>query len=180
MLSKSLSKLEMRAYAEMAWGKGAVDVENLLAVIERANARSRVATQPGENMTHHFHAVVSIDHAEAVIFEFAKDDVSEQHFKATDRQGNIHHKAGSVGSGHTHDSKTYLAAIVAALKPSHEILIVGHGTAKDELASFIRDQVPLLAPRILGVEAMDKPSKGQILAFARKFFESKDLTTPQI
>ena len=131
-------------------------------------------------MTHHFHSVVSIDHAQAVIFEFSADDVSEHRIKATDRQGNIHHKAGSVGSGHAHDSKSYLTAVVSALKPSHEILIVGHGTAKDELASFIRDHAPLLAPRILGVQAVDQPSKGEILAFARKFFEGKDLTTPQI
>jgi hypothetical protein len=50
-------------------------------------------------MPHHFHAVVSIDHAEATIFEFAETDVTEHRIKATDRQGNIHHKAGSVGSG---------------------------------------------------------------------------------
>jgi hypothetical protein len=131
-------------------------------------------------MPHHFHAVVSIDHAEATIFEFAETDVTEHRIKATDRQGNIHHKAGSVGSGHAHDSKSYLTAVVSALKPSHEILIVGHGTAKDELASFIRDHAPLLAPRIMGVKAMDQPTKGEILAFARKFFEAKDLTTPQI
>lgn len=131
-------------------------------------------------MTHHFHAVVSIDHAEAVVFEFAENDVSEHRIKATDRQGNIHHKAGSVGSGHAHDRKSYLAAIVDALKPSHEILIVGHGTAKDELASFIRDHAHLLAPRIMGVRTMDQASDAEILAFARKFFETKDLVTPQI
>jgi hypothetical protein len=131
-------------------------------------------------MMHHFHSVVSIDHAQAVIYEFSADDVSEHRIKATDRQGNIHHKAGSVGSGHAHDSKSYLTAVVSALKPSHEILIVGHGTAKDELASFIRDHAPLLAPRILGVQAVDQPTKGEILAVARKFFEGKDLTTPQI
>src|SRR5580658_10179190 len=115
-------------------------------------------------MTHHFHAVVWIDHAEAVIFEFSEGDVSEHRIQATDRQGNIHHKAGSMGSGHAHDSKTYLTTIAAALKPSHEILIVGHGTAKDELASFIRDHMPLLAPRIMGVETVDQPSKAEILA----------------
>jgi stalled ribosome rescue protein Dom34 len=131
-------------------------------------------------MTHHFHAVVSMDHAEAIVFEFNENDVSEYRIKATDRHGNIHHKAGSVGSGHAHDSKAYLTAIVGALKSSHEFLIVGHGTAKDELASFIRDHAPLLAPHLMGVEAMDQPSKGEILAFARKFFEAKDLTTPQI
>jgi hypothetical protein len=131
-------------------------------------------------MTHHFHAVVAIDHAEATVFEFAENDVSEHRIRAVNRQGNIHHKAGSVGSGHAHDSKAYLTAVVGVLKPSHEILIVGHGTAKDELASFIRDHAPLLAPRIMGVEAIDQPTKGEILAFARKFFEAKDLTTPQL
>jgi hypothetical protein len=131
-------------------------------------------------MPHHFHAVVSIDHSEATVFEFAENDVSEHRIKATDRQGNIHHKAGSVGSGHAHDSKPYLTAVVGALKPSHEILIVGHGTAKDELAGFIRDHAPLLVPRIMGVEAMDQSTKGEILAFARKFFEAKDLMTPQL
>jgi hypothetical protein len=131
-------------------------------------------------MPHHFHAVVSIDHEEATVFEFAENDVTEHRIKTTDRQGNIHHKAGSVGSGHAHGSKTYLTAVAGALKPSHEILIVGHGTAKDELASFIRDHAPLLAPRIMGGEAVDQPTKGQILAFARKFFASKDLMTPQI
>jgi hypothetical protein len=150
-----------------------------LPLFNFADARSRDAAQLGENMMHHFHAVVSIDHAEATILEFSENDVSEHRIKATDRQGNIHHKAGSVGSGHAHDSKSYLATVVNALKPSHEILIVGHGTAKDELASFIRDHAPLLAPRIVGVEAVDQPTKGEILAFARKFFEGKDLTTPQ-
>jgi stalled ribosome rescue protein Dom34 len=131
-------------------------------------------------MPHHFHAVVYVDHAETLVFEFAESGVTETRIQAMDRQGNIHHKAGSVGSGHTHDSKTYLSAIAAALKPSHEILIVGHGTAKDELASFIREHVPSLAPRIMGVEAVDQPSKAEILAFARKFFEAKDLMTPQL
>src|ERR1700722_9178566 len=141
---------------------------------------SRATTRKGTAMSHHFHAVVSIDHAEATVFEFAENDVSEHRIKAADRQGNIHHKAGSVGSGHAHDSKAYLTAVVGALKPSHEILIVGHGTAKDELASFIRDNAPLLAPRIMGVEAIDQPTKGEVLAFARKFFEGKDLMTPQL
>ena len=134
-------------------------------------------------MPHHFHAVVSIDHAEALIIEFALDSVgvvTEHRIRPADRQGNIHHKAGSVGSGHAHDSKSYLTAVTEALRPSHEILIVGHGTAKDELASFIRDRVPALAPHIMGVEAIDQPTKGEILAFARKFFQAKDRTTPQL
>jgi hypothetical protein len=128
----------------------------------------------------HFHAVVFIDHKEALVFEFGGGEVTEHCIKATDRHGNIHHKAGSPASGHAHDSKAYLTAVVDVLKPVHEILIVGHGNAKDELDSFIREHAPLVAPRIMGVKPMDQPTKGEILAFARKFFESRDLSTPQL
>lgn len=129
---------------------------------------------------HHFHAVVSIDHAEATVFELAENDVTEHRIKATDRQGHIHHRAGAGGSGHAHDSKTFLTAIVDALKPSHEILILGHGSAKDELVSFIREHVPELATRVMGVQAIDHPSKGETLALARKFFKAQDRMTSQL
>jgi len=131
-------------------------------------------------MAHHFHAVVSIDHTTAIVLEFSENDVSETRINATDRQGNIHHKAGAVGPGHVQDSRLYLTAVVAALKPSHEILIVGHGTAKYELANFIRDHVPLLVPRVMGVKAVDRLTRDELLACARNFFQIKDLMTPQL
>ncbi len=130
-------------------------------------------------MPQHFHAVVCIDHAEATIFDFTKDDYTERQIKADGGHGNIHHKAGSVGAGHAQDAKSYFTAVAAQLQPSHEILIVGHGTARTDFAHFVRDHVPALASRIMGVEAVDHPTKGEIVAMARKFFESKDLATPQ-
>ena len=54
-------------------------------------------------MTHHFHAVVWIDHREAYIYEIGTEGVNELHIKSPDHEGHIHHKAGSVGSGHSHD-----------------------------------------------------------------------------
>ena len=141
---------------------------------------SRINRFHSENvMTHHFHAAVWIDHREARVFEFSKDDVAEKHIRAPGHEGHIHHKAGTVGPGNSHDAKSYLTEVANALKNSQEILIVGHGTAKTELAHFIRDHVPALAPRIMGVESLDQPTPGQIVAFARKFFEAKDRTTPQ-
>jgi stalled ribosome rescue protein Dom34 len=131
-------------------------------------------------MPHHFHAVVSIDHSEALVLEFSQDDVTEHRIRPKDHEDNIHHKAGTAGPGHTHDAKSYFTEVAAELKPSHEILIVGHGTARTEFAHFVKEHLPALAPRILGVEAMDKATKGEIVAFARKFFETKDRTTPQM
>ncbi|MEJ1968974.1 MAG: hypothetical protein WDN03_10160 [Rhizomicrobium sp.] len=131
-------------------------------------------------MAHHFHSVVWIDHKETRIFEFGTGGIEHHRIHPGERQGNIHHKAGSVGSGHSHEDKHYLSAIADALKPNHEILIVGHGQAKIELAHYIRDHVPALAPRIMGIEALDNPTEGEVVAFARKFFEEKDKTTPQL
>lgn len=130
-------------------------------------------------MTDHFHAVVWIDHKETRIFEFGLSGIEQHRIRSAGGEGHIHHRAGTVGSGHSHESKTYLTAVTDALKPNHEILIVGHGNAKTELAHFIRDHVPALAPRIMGVEAIDRQTEGEVIAFARKFFEAKDLTTPQ-
>ena len=131
-------------------------------------------------MTHHFHAVVWIDHQETRIFEFGQTGIELHRIRAGGDGGTIHHKSGTVGSGHAPIDKHYLRAIVDALTPNHEILIVGHGTAKTELAHFIRDHAPALAPRIMGVETLDKPTEGEVIAFARKFFEIKDRTTPQL
>jgi hypothetical protein len=128
----------------------------------------------------HFHAVVFIDHAEARIFSFGTGGVETKRIRPADHEGHLHHKAGSVGSGHAHEDKHYLTAVADALQPAHEILIVGHGDEKTALAHFIRDHVPALAPRIMGVEALDHPTDPEIVAFARKFFEGKDLTTPQL
>ncbi len=131
-------------------------------------------------MPNHFHAVVCIDHAEALVFEFTQSDVVEHRIRSEGGHGNIHHKAGSLGSGHDHDSKTYLTAVAEALQPSQEILIVGHGTAKDELARFIRDHVATLAPRIKGVETVAQPTKPEIVALARKFFKLADHVAPPL
>jgi hypothetical protein len=131
-------------------------------------------------MPQHFHAVVCIDHAEALILDFSKDAFNERRIVATDRHGHIHHRAGSPGSGHEHDSKAYFEAVAIQAGLAQEILIIGHGDAKTEFAHFIRDHVPAMAPRIKGVETVDHPSHGEILALARKFFDGKDLTTPQL
>ena len=130
-------------------------------------------------MTHHFHAVVWIDHREARIYEFGKDEVNEKHIVAPEHEGHIHHKSGTYGSGHSHDAKSYLTEVTNALLGSQEILILGHGNAKTELTSFVRDHVPALAPRIMGVDTLDQPTPGQIVAFARKFFDEKDHMTRQ-
>lgn len=130
-------------------------------------------------MTHHFHAVVWIDHEDARIFEFGTSGVEKHHIKGESHPGHVHHKAGTVGQGRIHEDKKFFDAVVAALKANHEVLVVGHGQPKVEFAHYVRDHVPDLHKRIMGVETMNQPTEGEIVAFARKFFDAKDRTTPQ-
>ena len=123
-------------------------------------------------MPDQFHAVVYIDHREALILELAPGGSTEHRIVAKSDHGHVHHKAAEAG--HETTDKEYFRAVAAALETSQEILIVGHGTEKTEFAHFIRDHVPALAPRIKGVESMDKPTPGEIAAFARKFFRIED------
>ena len=66
--------------------------------------------------------------------------------------------------------------IIAALKDALEILVVGPANAKTELRNFIAETAPDLARRIVGVESLDHPSDGQLIALARRLFTVLDKT----
>ena len=57
--------------------------------------------------------------------------------------------------------------VVNALQPAKEWLIVGPGSAKDELAKHIKDHHPHLLDRIVGVEPADRRDQ----AFAQRAIE---------
>jgi hypothetical protein len=130
-------------------------------------------------MTHRFHAVIWLDHKQAKIFEIGKTGQSFVHVNASDAAGNLHHKAGTPGAGHARPDLAYFEAVADAASPAREILIVGKGTAKAELANFIKDRLPALAARVVGVVGLDKETEPEVLAFAQKFFDRMDRTTPQ-
>jgi stalled ribosome rescue protein Dom34 len=75
----------------------------------------------------------------------------------------------------------FMEKIAAAMGDAAEILLVGPGEAKMGLKTYLERRHPHLAGRILGIEAMDKASAGEIAAAARKYFYSADrikLPTP--
>jgi stalled ribosome rescue protein Dom34 len=129
-------------------------------------------------MRPYFHAVVWIDHREAQIFDFDRDDSNHQTIKSHEPR-HIHHKAGSIGAGHVHEGEAYLKAVADALDKSHEILITGPSAAKTELMSYLTQHAPATAMRVCSVETLDHPTDNEILAFARKHFTSIDRMTPQ-
>jgi len=127
----------------------------------------------------HTHAVVWLDTKEAHVFQFNAEDVERQRIKAHSPFRKVHHKAGVIGSGHAHDDKAYFDAIVEALQAATEWLVTGPGAAKTEFVKYVETHAPPLKGRLIGVEAMDHPTDGELLDHARRFFKAADRMLPR-
>ena len=127
----------------------------------------------------HTHAVVWLDSREAHVFQFNAEDVEKQRIRANAPSRQVHQKAGIVGSGHAHGDKAFFEEIVEALAGATEWLVAGPGAAKNDFVNHVEKSAPQLKGRLIGVEPMDHPSDGELLAHARRFFKAADRIAPR-
>lgn len=130
-------------------------------------------------MSNHYHALVWIDHREAKVFQFNATDVDRTTIRSDHPDQHIHHKANSGDSGHASVDNAFLERVAQAIAQAGAILITGPANAKTELAAYIKRVQPNLAERISGVQTLDHPSDGALLALARSFFKADDRMRPQ-
>src|SRR6202011_610342 len=102
--------------------------------------------------SHHFHAVIWIDHHEARVFHFSATDVERLVLHPDHPTKHIHHKANSIGNGHASANHDYLHAVAESIEDAGAVLITGPANAKTELVEYIRVHDPKLAKLIVGVE----------------------------
>jgi len=129
--------------------------------------------------THHFHAVVWIDHHEARVFHFSPADVERLVLHPDHPTRHIHHKANAIGSGNAVEDRNFLQAVVGSITDAGAVLITGPGNAKNELVKHIDQHAPRLMKIIVGVETVDHPSDAQLVAHARHYFKAEDRMLPQ-
>jgi stalled ribosome rescue protein Dom34 len=122
----------------------------------------------------HYHAVVWLDHSEAHVMHITADDVEKSVVHPGKAKHHLHSKSGAVGSGRKAEDKDYYRAVAEALKGAQEILVVGPAQAKLLLVKHLHADEPALADKVIGVESVDHPSDGQLVAYARKYFVAKD------
>jgi hypothetical protein len=123
---------------------------------------------------HHFHAIVWIDHHEARVFHFSPTDVERLVLHPDHPTRHIHHKANSIGSGHAAEDHAFLQAVAQSIADAGAVLITGPANAKTELIKHISQHDPKLMKAIVGVETVDHPSDGQLVAYARHYFNAED------
>ncbi len=122
----------------------------------------------------HSHAVVWLDHVNAIVIGFERESSETQRIKHSGGESHLHHRRGTVGSGHAAEDPDYYESIVAALRDVTEVLVVGPANAKLELVKHIHKRHHELVDRLMGVETLDHPSEGQLLKFAREYFLAAD------
>src|SRR5262245_27798490 len=124
------------------------------------------------------HAAAWLDHLEARIFFFDRDGAEMRRLTTRLPHHQIHNKAGTIEGKRNPPDETFYDQITASLEPAMEWLIVGPGSAHDELAAHVRSCHPQLAGRIIEVAKVDHPTDNQIVAHARSFFRAADRMLP--
>jgi stalled ribosome rescue protein Dom34 len=120
------------------------------------------------------HAIVWIDHQQARVFHFGPQGVQATLVHSTHRHEHLHHKANSIDSGKAPRDDAFLERVGAALASSAAILVTGPANAKRELMSYLEHKAPAVASCVVAVEPLDRPSDGQLEAFARKYFHADE------
>lgn len=120
------------------------------------------------------HAIVWLDHREAKLIGFSAGDGTAIEFHSESPHRQLHRKSGIPGSGHAPDDRHFFDEIADALVDYREVLITGPGTAKTAFERYLRARYPEVASRVVGLEALDHPTDGELLVHARKYFKRID------
>jgi stalled ribosome rescue protein Dom34 len=131
-------------------------------------------------MSSHYHAIVWIDHHEARVFHFNVSEVDRLVLHPQHPTRHIHHKANSIGSGHAAEDQDFLQRVAETIADAGAVLIAGPANAKTELVKHIERHAPALSAKIVGVETVDHPTDGELVAHARRYFKADHQMEPRI
>ncbi len=112
-----------------------------------------------------FHAVVWMDHQEAQVVMFDRE-----HIEARRVSSRSHHKhQGKAG-----DTVAFYAEVANALDGTHEVLLTGPGSARNEFRDWCTSHQKGIAAVVVDSIASDHPSDAQLVALAKQYFKKLD------
>jgi stalled ribosome rescue protein Dom34 len=121
------------------------------------------------------HAAVWLDHEEARIFHidratFERTGVHVKH--------HLHRATKTGGPAELHraaaEEHPFFDEIAAHLSDAQEVLVVGPADTKHEFVEYVKTHHKDLSRKLVGVEACDHPSDGELVAEIRKHFLALD------
>ena len=120
------------------------------------------------------HAVVWLDHVKATIITFSHLGSREYEVRSHLPTNGAHSDTREPTGNHVRDDIDFFDEIARLVSDSPEILIIGPGLAKVAFERHLQKHHRLLAGHIVGVETVDHPTSGEILKFARQYFQRAD------
>ena len=120
------------------------------------------------------HTVIWIDHKEARVMRVDGEVLDKATVRAPAHHLHRHSRGAGEPAEHPDDAKRFFHELVSVLKDAGDILVVGPSTAKLELLKYLHSHAPTLVAQVIGVETVDHPSDGQIVAYAKKYFKLRD------
>lgn len=121
------------------------------------------------------HVVVWLDHSEAHIIAFNRE-AAEAATIVHSSKHNVHqHQRGDRSNlGKAVADPEFYEDIITRIKAIPEWLIVGPAKAKLDFSKHLTNRHQNLVDHLIGLETVDHPSDGQLLAFAKKYFVAAD------
>ena len=117
-----------------------------------------------------FHAVVWLDHHSAQVVQFDAEEVQVQKVQAQTHDTRQH------GRG-VRDDHELFGAVCDALAGITEVVVTGSKTALSDFRHYVDKHRHPLTVQIVGFETVDHPTEGQLVAFARRYFDKHDRMT---
>lgn len=116
------------------------------------------------------YAAVWIDHHEAKVFHVNVATFDAKTIHAPNHH--VRHSEVTREREHPAEAKHYYHDVAKVLADAAKILIVGPGTAKLELVRHLQVREPTIASKIIGLETVDHPTEGQLVAYVRQYFRA--------
>jgi stalled ribosome rescue protein Dom34 len=125
-------------------------------------------------MAFHAGTAVWIDHHEARLFHVSNANVDESLVEAPAQHIHRHPKGATEEHHHPDDVRHFFASVAKALEGVQQLLIVGPSTAKLQFLRYLREHVPALESRVVGLETVDHPTDRQLIAHIKHHFGITD------
>ncbi|MDP9149261.1 MAG: translational machinery protein [Myxococcota bacterium] len=120
------------------------------------------------------HVAVWIDHKEARVFHVSAEGADAVTIRAPHAHVHRHPRGPEGAHEHPEDAARFFREVARALDGAEEILIVGPSTAKLELVKYLHKHEHALEPKIVGIETVDHPTDGQLVAYVQRYFRAAD------
>lgn len=120
------------------------------------------------------HSVMWLDHREARIFHLHGDRVESLSVHAAPVEHPPHQRGQQPDRQNPDAAKHFFHEVAQTLNRAVSLLVVGPSTAKLEFLRYVTLHHPALEQRIAGVETVDHPTEGQVVAYAKRFFNLPD------